>query len=235
MVEPIPTKRLDRGAIVSAVSEKRGQLDALLDVELVLARTEATACDTPATRDPPTEPMSGHPSAAELVAGTLLGKYRLDRLLGAGGMGAVWDAHDTDLDRRVALKVLRRGYDGARGRLVRESRAMARLRHPNVITVFDATTIGDREVIAMELVEGESRGAARAPTHGEIVATIVSADAIGRRAYGWSDHRDFKPHNVLVDVRGRPVVATSVSRASATLDPYPALVIHRSFGALDSP
>src|SRR5215510_4415513 len=75
----------------------------------------------------------------ELDAGATLGKYRLERILGSGGMGVVWAAHDPDLERSVALKVLR--YDNAsvelRSRLLREARAMARLKHPNVLTVYE--------------------------------------------------------------------------------------------------
>ena len=88
-----------------------------------------------------------------------LGKYRLERLLGAGGMGMVWEARDVDLDRAVALKVLKptlAGNDVARSRLVREARAMARLHHPNVIAIFDATTVDGHDVIAMELIDGET-------------------------------------------------------------------------------
>src|SRR3954469_15660843 len=98
-------------------------------------------------------------------SGTQLGKYRLERELGAGGMGTVWLAHDTELDRKVALKVLRpalAGDDTAQARLLREARAMAKLRHPNVITVFDAETIDGRDLVAMELVAGSNIAAWRA-------------------------------------------------------------------------
>ena len=143
MADPTHLAGVARNAVLSltAVNEKRGRLDALLDVEVLLAPTT----DGPHSSTP-----------TELAPGTVLGKYRLDRLLGAGGMGAVWDAHDTELDRRVAIKVLTRSGDAAQARMVREARAMARLRHPNVITVFDAATLGGHDVIAMELVEGET-------------------------------------------------------------------------------
>src|SRR5689334_12594163 len=91
-----------------------------------------------------------------LAPGTQLGKYRLTRLLGEGGMGQVWAAHDPDLERAVALKLLRaeNAAPQLRTRLLREARAMARLKHPNVLTVYEVGSEGDRDYIAMELVDG---------------------------------------------------------------------------------
>jgi tRNA A-37 threonylcarbamoyl transferase component Bud32 len=190
--------------------DRRGQLDALLDVELVLPRAVGSGSgrvidseDAGAPSGPPLPP---------LAPGVLLGKYRLDRLLGAGGMGMVWEARDVDLDRAVALKVLKptlASSDVARSRLVREARAMARLHHPNVITIFDATTVDGRDVIAMELIDGETMAQwlERARPRDVVVAALVAAGrglAVAHAA--GMIHRDFKPHNVLVDRGGRVVV-----------------------------
>jgi predicted Ser/Thr protein kinase len=144
--------------------------------------------------------------------GDQLGKYRLERELGAGGMGAVWLAHDTELDRKVALKVLRpalAGDDTAQARLLREARAMAKLRHPNVITVFDAETIAGRDLVAMELVDGANMAAwlASERTEDEIVATVIAAGrGLAAAHAAGMVHRDFKPHNVLVEKGGRVLV-----------------------------
>src|SRR5262245_55245906 len=138
--------------------DRRGQLDALLDVELVLPTSRAQPNDV-THDDRGGRGADAGPPAVPFGPGVQVGKYRLDRLLGAGGMGVVWEARDLDLDRPVALKVLSPALDGhgvARARLVREARAMARLVHPNVITVYDAATIEGRDVIAMELIEGET-------------------------------------------------------------------------------
>src|SRR6476661_2229919 len=91
--------------------------------------------------------------------GTTLGRYRLERTIGEGGMGVVHAAFDPDLERRVALKVLRSepgAGDEARQRLLREARAMARLMHPNVVTVHEVGTASGRDYVAMELVDGAS-------------------------------------------------------------------------------
>ena len=96
------------------------------------------------------------PAAAPVPLGSELGRYRLERMLGEGGMGTVHAAFDPDLERRVALKVLRgaRSDDQARQRLLREARAMARLKHPNVLTVYEVGTDRNRDYIAMELIDG---------------------------------------------------------------------------------
>src|SRR4051812_44309564 len=109
-----------------------------------------------------------------------LGRYRLERELGGGGMGVVHLAFDPGLEGRVALKVLRteRGDDEARQRLLREARAMARLSHPNVVAVHEVGSAGGRDYVAMDLVEGETldqwlKAAQRTPA--EIVAAFLAA------------------------------------------------------------
>lgn len=82
-------------------------------------------------------------------------------MLGTGGVGVVWEARDVELDRAAAIKVLGPALDGsdlARSRLVREARALAQVQHPNEITIFDASTIDGRDVIAMELIRATAPG-----------------------------------------------------------------------------
>jgi Tol biopolymer transport system component/predicted Ser/Thr protein kinase len=149
-----------------------------------------------------------HPQhAPELAPGTRLGKYLIVQQLGAGGMSTVWDARDIELDRRVALKLLTAGDH--RARMLREARAMARLRHPNVLTVFDAETLAGRDVIVMELIDGASLATwlGRPHSHDEIVSALLAAGRGLAAAHAAGIiHRDFKPHNVLLDVSGRIVV-----------------------------
>jgi predicted Ser/Thr protein kinase len=158
-----------------------------------------------------TAPGTPKARAAATPLGETLGRYRLERTLGEGGMGIVHAAFDPDLERRVALKVLRViDRDGeARQRLLREARAMARLTHANVVTVHEVGTAGDRDYVAMELIDGETladwlRGE---HTTDEIVAAFVAAGRGLAAAHAAGlVHRDFKPHNVLRRRDGRIVV-----------------------------
>src|SRR6185436_1761798 len=95
--------------------------------------------------------------ADDVPIGVRIGRYVVVGFLGRGGMGVVYVAHDPELNRNVALKVLRSagaGADRFRDLLLREGQAMAQLAHPNVVTVFDVGSIDQRVFIAMELVEG---------------------------------------------------------------------------------
>ena len=139
--------------------------------------------------------------------GAELGRYVIERLLGSGGMGVVYVARDPELDRPVALKVLRH-RSKARARLLREAQAMARLNHPNVVTVYD---VGEHEgcvFVAMELLRGpilREWQAGRA--HEEVIAAYVQAGRGLTAAHAAGlVHRDFKPENVIVTDDGRVVV-----------------------------
>lgn len=142
----------------------------------------------------------------------LAGRYRLAELLGQGGMGAVWRAHDAELDREVAVKELRLpdGLDRAQraswiARLDREARAAARLTHPGIITVHDRITGEDgRPWIVMEFVRGRSLDdllKAEGPLPARRVAELglQVLDALRATHRAGITHRDIKPANVLLD------------------------------------
>jgi len=143
-----------------------------------------------------------------LSKGTLVGRYVVLDRIGAGGMGVVYSAYDPDLNRKVALKLVRpRLGPDDQVRVLREAQALARLQHPNVVTLHDVGSFEERVFLAMELVDGTSlRGWWETGERSwrEVVAVFIAA---GEGLVAAHDkqlvHRDFKPANVLVGNDGR--------------------------------
>ncbi len=158
-----------------------------------------------------------------LHKGTSLGRYVLLEKLGSGGMGEVFAAYDPQLDRKVALKLLRSGSlnaDEGKARLVREAQAMARLQHPNVAAVHDVGTFDERVFVAMEFIEGETLSEwLRGQREWKEVVRLFIECGSGLSAAHRAGivHRDFKPDNVLIGSDGRPrVVDFGLARQSHT-------------------
>jgi serine/threonine protein kinase len=159
-----------------------------------------------------------------------IGRYRVIERIGAGGMGVVFAAHDDELDRVVAIKILRSELapgSAGRQRLVREAQATARLSHPNVVHVYEVGQQGDHVYMAMELVRGQTlrewQTTARPWT--EIVAIYlrVGEGLVAAHAENIV-HRDFKPDNVLVGSEQRPqIVDFGLARASGDTGAFPEL------------
>ncbi len=160
--------------------------------------------------------------------GQRLGRYVTLELLGVGGMGQVFSAYDSVLDRMVALKVLRRPCAEDRARLVREAQALARFSHPNVVSVYDVGEVDGQVFIAMELVQGcDLRQWLEVP--GRTAAQILVAfRAAARGLQAAHDagivHRDFKPDNVLLGADGR-VCVTDFGLALRTGEAQPSVEV----------
>ncbi len=142
-----------------------------------------------------------------LVRGSSLGRYLVLEQVGSGGMGVVYAAYDADLDRRVAVKLLRHaGDDKLRARLVQEARAMAKLSHPNVATVYGVETLDDRIFVTMEFIVGETARAwllKEHPVKAIIDVFLQAGRGLEAAHQAGIVHRDFKPDNVMVRPNGR--------------------------------
>lgn len=157
--------------------------------------------------------------------GVRLGPYELISLLGEGGMGQVWRARDTRLDRDVAVKLLRSdlaGHPDLRERFDREARAVSRLSHPHICTLFDVGHHEGHDFLVMELLEGEtladrlSRGPMSMPqllrTGAEIAHALDAAHRAGLI------HRDLKPGNVMLTKSGVKVLDFGLAKLASGAD-----------------
>ncbi|MHB0969363.1 MAG: serine/threonine-protein kinase [Thermoanaerobaculia bacterium] len=151
--------------------------------------------------------------------GSHVGSYTILRRIGAGGMGEVWEAEDTVLHRRVALKVLKSAVsidEESRARLLREGRTAAQLNHPNIATIHTMEQRDDAVVIVMEFVEGEPLSSiiARGPMAEADVCAIgrgVCAALSAAHAKGII-HRDIKPDNIIITAEGVKVLDFGIAK-----------------------
>ncbi len=139
-----------------------------------------------------------------IVAGTHLGRYEIRSQIGAGGMGEVYLALDTELDRTVAIKVLPEALAANQNRLqrfIQEAKAASALNHPHIITIHEISTTGARPFIATEFIDGETlrpriTGGIKLPEILEI--SIQAGGALAAAHAAGIIHRDIKPENIMV-------------------------------------
>jgi predicted Ser/Thr protein kinase len=207
--------RFGGGLAIEAWTVHCPDCSAVVDVEDGATAVACPKCSTvfrpggmptvagPTQAAPPSDPTDS-------LVGTSLGRWRLERLIGKGGMGRVYEARDPKDGRRVALKVLPAELaDDASfvGRFHRESKLLAELSHPHIVEVYDGGEDAGRLWFAMEYVRGETlrRRIERGPLPPEEAARIA-AEVASALTYAHARrvvHRDLKPENVLLDEQGR--------------------------------
>jgi len=149
-----------------------------------------------------------------VIGQTIAGRYEIEELVGHGGMSSVYRAHDSLLERHVALKILHEQYNSDEDfveRFKREARSVAQLQHPNIVTVIDRGEEDGRQYIVFEYIEGENlkehvvrKGRLEVNDALEVAAEVARALAFAHE-HGLI-HRDVKPQNVLLNGDGRPKV-----------------------------
>jgi len=167
------------------------------------------------------------PEGPDIGRGTTLGPYRIESRLGAGGMGQVFRATDTRLDRPVAIKVLPTGValdPQMRARFSREAKAVAALTHPHICTLYDVGRDDDTDFLVMECLEGETLAArlaeGRLSLDEALAYAIHIASALDHAHTHGIIHRDLKPANVMLTASGAKLLDFGLAkfRMAATGD-----------------
>ncbi|HEX8438318.1 protein kinase domain-containing protein [Archangium sp.] len=177
----------------------------------IRVRPEGSASSEDATRPSGPGASSRRDSRApprSFEPGSHVGRYVIERVLGEGGMGAVYLARDPELNRRVAIKLLHASMSSHpehKARFLREAQAMARVSHPNVVAVHDIVNLDEQLFVAMEYVEGTTlREWMKSPRSTRQIVEMFRQAGAGLAAAHAAGliHRDFKPGNVLIGVDG---------------------------------
>ncbi|HET6280527.1 MAG TPA: protein kinase [Polyangia bacterium] len=191
--------------------------------------TAAVVPDVSTHESSPGEGSTNNGDLDILARGAVVGRYLVLERLGAGAMGVVYAAYDPELDRKIALKLLRPQAGNGdtarrRARLVREAKATAKLSHPNVVGIFDVGVHQGQVFLAMEYLGGGTLrqwlDAEKRPWREIVRIFIEVGNGLAAAHAEGLIHRDFKPDNVLVDKQGKPKVVDFglVRLASASLE-----------------
>ncbi|MGQ0505834.1 MAG: serine/threonine-protein kinase, partial [Myxococcaceae bacterium] len=202
---PPETAILDfaQGALSRAEAEAlHGHLDSCETCQRLVGEAARTSQARPRQAAPPPLPR-----------GSTVDRYLILEELGVGGMGVVYAAFDPQLDRKIALKLLRADLSAnaeRRIRLLGEAQALARVSNPHVVTVYEAKAIGDQVFVTMELIEGRTLGqwlrAEQRPWREVLDVFLKAGEGLRAAHEGGVVHRDFKPDNVLLGQEGRVFV-----------------------------
>jgi eukaryotic-like serine/threonine-protein kinase len=208
-IEELHHAALTCGAADRAALLARADPDVRREVELLLAQKAGGVALSGSVTEPPALVSLDE---NRVRAGTQFGPYRVESVLGAGGMGRVYRALDTRLNRSVAFKIV---CDEFGERFAREARAIARLNHPHICTLYD---VGPNYLV-MELVDGETvatrltRG--RLPLDQTLRYAVQMADALATAHAKGIVHRDLKPGNVMLTKAGVKVLDFGLAKSEA--------------------
>jgi len=179
------------------------------------------------------QPRPEETPAAALAAGTCLGKYQVVRLIGEGGMGAVYEAVHLAIGKKVALKIMSPSLaanSDARARFLREAQLTSRVRHPHAVDVTDVGSEAGQTFLVMELLDGEDLASfiawrGRLPLEQAADVMLAVAAAVAAAHDEGIIHRDLKPHNVFLSQTRDGVIVPKVvdfGISKEALDPEPA-------------
>jgi eukaryotic-like serine/threonine-protein kinase len=184
-------------------------LDPVREPDRAISGTRSATASADARRTGPEETARAGAAATALAIGEQVGRYRVRRLIGEGGMGRVYLARDTVLGRSVALKVIRPERVSARDvdRFIVEARATARLNHPHIVVLYDVGEHRGAPYLALEYLDGESlrerAGRERMSVDEALRVARAAADALDHACSAGVRHCDLKPSNVVLPRDGR--------------------------------